>query len=45
MPKEIFPALHQCECGYVAHFFEDTVREVKERSIGKKQWLCRMNRQ
>jgi len=39
MPKEIEPSSYQCDCGYVAQFSEDTVKEVKECSRGKKQWL------
>lgn len=39
MPKEIEPSSYQCDCGYVAHFFENTVKEAKERSQAKRQWL------
>ena len=39
MPKEIEPSSYQCHCGYVAHFFENTVKGVKERSFGKRQCL------
>jgi len=39
MPKEIEPSSYECDCGHVAHFCENTVNEVKARSIGKKQWL------
>jgi hypothetical protein len=39
MPKEIQPSSYECDCGYVAHFFENTVKEVKERSLTKRQWL------
>ena len=39
MPKEIAPSSYECDCGYVAQFSENTVKEVKERSTGKKQWL------
>ena len=30
VPKEIFPSSYECDCGYVAHFFENTVKEVKK---------------
>jgi hypothetical protein len=39
MPKEIEPSSYQCDCGYVAHFFENTVNEIKERSRTGRQWL------
>ena len=39
MAKEIDSFSYKCECGHVAHFLEDTVREVKERSHAKRQWL------
>ena len=40
MPKEIFPSSYECDCGYVAHFFENTVKEVKKLSQVKRQWLA-----
>ena len=40
MPKEIFPSSYECDCGYVAHFFENTVKEVKKLSQSKRQWLA-----
>lgn len=40
MPKEIFPSSYECDCGYVAHFFENTVKEVKKLSHTKRQWLA-----
>jgi len=39
MPREIEPSSFECECGYVAHFSENTVREVKQCSLAKRQWL------
>jgi hypothetical protein len=39
MPKEIAPSSYECDCGYVAHFFENTVNDVKRRSLTKRQWL------
>jgi hypothetical protein len=29
MPNEIEPSSYQCDCGYMTHFCENTVREVK----------------
>jgi len=40
MPREIFPSSYECECGHVAHFFENTVKEVKKLSHAKRQWLA-----
>ena len=40
MPKEIFPSSYECDCGYVAHFFENTVKEIKKLSQVKQQWLA-----
>lgn len=39
MTKEIEPCSYECDCGYVAHFLENTVNEVKQRSLAKRQWL------
>jgi repressor LexA len=39
MSSETEPSLYQCDCGYVAHFLENTVKEVKQRSLAKRQWL------
>jgi repressor LexA len=41
MPKEILPATYACDCGFVARFTEDSVKEVKQRSLdlATKQWL------
>jgi hypothetical protein len=39
MPKEICPSSYKCDCGHVAHFFENTVTEVKKQSLTKRQWL------
>ena len=40
MAKEIFPSSYERDCGYVAHFFENTVKEVKKLSHAKRQWLA-----
>lgn len=39
VPKEIMPSSYQCDCGYVAHFCEHTIRELKRHSLRKRQWL------
>ena len=39
MPEEIEPSSYQCDCGYVARFSENTVNEVKQRSLTRRQWL------
>lgn len=39
MPREIEPSSYECDCGYVAHFFENTVKDVKQRSLSTRQWL------
>jgi hypothetical protein len=40
MPKELYPSSYECDCGYIAHFFENTVKEVKKLSQAKRQWLA-----
>ncbi len=39
MPEEIYPSSYRCDCGHVAHFCENTITEIKQRSQGKKPWL------
>jgi hypothetical protein len=39
MPKEIGPSSYECDCGYVAQFSENAVRDLKQRSLTKRQWL------
>ena len=39
MAKETGPSSYECDCGHVAHFSEHSVREVKQRSLAKRQWL------
>jgi repressor LexA len=39
MPKEIGPSSYECDCGYVAQFSENAVRDLKQRSLMKRQWL------
>jgi hypothetical protein len=36
MPKEIFPSSYECDCGHQSHFFENTIREAKARSMKKR---------
>jgi len=33
---EIFPSSFICDCGYEAHFFENTVREMKRMSLKRR---------
>jgi hypothetical protein len=39
MPKEIFPSLYICDCGYECDFSESTVNQVKAASMKRKQEL------
>ena len=39
MPKEIQPYAYQCDCGYLAQFSENSVKDAKARSLGKQQWI------
>jgi hypothetical protein len=39
MLKEIFPSSYECDCGHQAHFFENTIREMKAMSLKKKIYL------
>lgn len=39
MPKQTNFSSYPCDCGYVAHFCEGTVKGVKQRSLTKRQWL------
>lgn len=39
MPKEIFPSSYVCDCGKESHHFENTIREIKEKSRRKRQTL------
>jgi hypothetical protein len=36
MAKKLFPSSFRCDCGHESHFFENTVREMENRS-GKKK--------
>ena len=36
MPREIFPSSYECDCGYVAHFSENGIRELKAMSMKKQ---------
>jgi len=37
MAKEIFPSSYLCDCGYRCDFFENTVREIKQLSMRRRQ--------
>ena len=39
MPREIIPSLYECDCGHQSHFFENTIREMKEMSHKKRVQL------
>ncbi len=39
MPKELFFSSYLCDCGHQIDFCENTVREIKQRSRRKRQWL------
>ena len=39
MPKEILFSSYRCDCGHRIDFSENTVREVKQKSKRKRQWL------
>jgi LexA DNA binding domain-containing protein len=39
MAKEIFPSSYLCNCGHQLEFSENTVRELKQKSKRKRQWL------
>lgn len=36
MAKELFPSSYECDCGHQLHFFENTVRGMKEMSLKKR---------
>jgi hypothetical protein len=36
MATEIFPSSYICDCGHEAHFFENTICEMKRLSLRKK---------
>ncbi|HEY3242800.1 MAG TPA: helix-turn-helix domain-containing protein [Phycisphaerae bacterium] len=36
MPKEIYPSSYECDCGQQLHFFENTIREMKQISFRKR---------
>src|SRR2546426_12694131 len=40
MPKEIFPASFECDCGHQSDFSENSVREMKAMSQKKKVYLA-----
>ena len=39
MPKEIFPSSYVCDCGFTSHHSENTIRELKHKSLKTKQCL------
>ena len=39
MPKESFPSSYVCDCGKESDHFENTIREIKEKSGRKRQAL------
>jgi hypothetical protein len=36
MAREIFPSSYECDCGHISHFFESTVRVLKQKSMKKR---------
>ena len=39
MAREIVPSSYECDCGHQSHFFENTIREIKEMSHKKRVQL------
>lgn len=39
MPREIFPASYECDCGHWSDFSESTIKEAKQRSHKEKMYL------
>ena len=37
MARRIIPSSFECDCGYQAHFFENTIREMEEESRLRKR--------
>ena len=35
MAEEIFPSSYKCDCGHECHFFENTIRDMKQMSKNK----------
>ena len=35
MAEEIFPSSYKCNCGHECHFFENTIRDMKQMSENK----------
>ncbi|MCB1100340.1 MAG: hypothetical protein KDN22_32540 [Verrucomicrobiae bacterium] len=35
----IFPSSYRCDCGHESHFFENTIRELEQKSRRKPQLL------
>ena len=39
MPIEIYPSSYKCDCGYQCDFSENTINELKIKSMKRKQYL------
>ncbi len=39
MAVHLFPSSYRCDCGHESHFFENTIKEMSEKSRKKKQRL------
>ncbi len=37
MARELFPSSFECDCGHESHFFERTIREMKEDSRNRRK--------
>jgi len=35
MATEIYPSSYECDCGQESHFFENTIRDMKQMSMKK----------
>lgn len=36
MAREIFPSSYRCDCGHRCDFFENTVRQAKQKSMQRR---------
>jgi hypothetical protein len=36
MARKLFPSSYECDCGHESHFFENTIKEMKQMSKKKK---------
>ncbi len=39
MPKEIYPSSYVCDCGAESDHFENTIRDLKQLSLKRRQVL------